>query len=271
MLGALCLISALFFFWDTLTRWPDRKSLRTRRTIIVNLAFAAISVWELNFADSATSLVCLGLGGLVVFSAHTKTIKRKPALLTVVIPVVLCTNLILQFAFGIDLKAALAGGVGRDPTLTGRTVIWDAVLRMPINPLLGAGYESFWVGDRINAVWNLTGPGINEAHNGYLEVYLQLGLVGVVLLTTFLIGCYRTICRRTKPFNDVASFSLALWTIVLFYNMTESAAFRGQLLWDIFLLTAIVIPQARLARRSFTSEEQSAHDIYKPLNEHTVA
>src|SRR6266571_4965257 len=33
-LGALCLISGLFFFWDTLRRWPERKEGRTKRIIM---------------------------------------------------------------------------------------------------------------------------------------------------------------------------------------------------------------------------------------------
>ena len=39
MLGALCLVSGLFFFWDTVTRWSDRKERRTKRIILVNIAF----------------------------------------------------------------------------------------------------------------------------------------------------------------------------------------------------------------------------------------
>lgn len=242
MLGVLCMISGLFFFWDTLVRWPDRKDRRTRRIIVMNLVFFALSVRELNLADSATSRVCMALGCLVIAAAHTRMVKRTPALLTTLIPLAICTNLILQFGLGIDLKAELAGTVGRDATLTGRTVIWDAVLRMHTNPLVGTGYESFWLGKRLIDVWTLTGPGINEAHNGYLELYLELGIFGVILLAVFLIACYRTIRRRFKPFSDFASFSLALWTIVLFYNMTESAMFRGQLMWNVFMLTAIVAP-----------------------------
>ena len=66
---------------------------------------------------------------------------------------------------------------------------------MHTNPLVGTGYESFWLGPRLKDVWAQTGAGINEAHNGYLEVYLNQGLIGLVLLGGFLIASYRTICR----------------------------------------------------------------------------
>ena len=41
-LGDICLVSGLFFFWDTVALWAGRKQSRTRRIILVNLAFLAI-------------------------------------------------------------------------------------------------------------------------------------------------------------------------------------------------------------------------------------
>jgi O-antigen ligase len=154
----------------------------------------------------------------------------------------------LAFVFGIDINAAVAGSLGRDPTLTGRSTIWNAVLSTQTNPLLGTGYESFWLGDRLIKVWRQTGPGINEAHNGYLEIYLNQGIIGLLLLGVFLMSSYYIVWRQVGMASSVGALSLALWTILPFYNVTESA-FRGQLLWVIFLLGAVVVP-ARKNRRS---------------------
>jgi O-antigen ligase len=242
MLGVLCLISGVFFFWDTVTRWSDRKEPRTRRIIFVNVAYIAMTLWQLDLANSATSRVCLVIGCLVILAAHSKFAQHHPGFLKAMIPASFCLYLIL--AFGFDINGALAGAVGRDPTLTGRTNIWDAVLSTHTNPLFGTGYQSFWLGPRLFRVWEQAGVGIQEAHNGYLEVYLHLGSIGVLLLCLFLIASYLTICRRLNSFSSYASLSLALWTILLFYNMTEAAAFNGQLMWEIFVLGAIVVPQA---------------------------
>jgi hypothetical protein len=89
--------------------------------------------------------------------------------------------------------------------------------------------------------------GINEAHNGYLEVYLNLGVIGLFLLLGFLIASYRDICKKLKPFSSVASLALALWTIILFYSVTE-AGFRSGLLWLTFLLGGIAVPGRALDR-----------------------
>ena len=82
---------------------------------------------------------------------------------------------------------------------------------------------------------------INEAHNGYLEVYLNLGIIGLFLLVGFVIASYRTICKRLRPFSNLASLTLALWIILLFFSVTE-AGFRSGLMWVTFLLGAIAVP-----------------------------
>ena len=239
MLGVLCLVSGIFFFWDTVTRWPDRKERPTRRIIFVNVAFIGMTLWLLHLADSATSRVCLTLGCLVIAAAHRTSMKRNPFLLKVLIPASLCLYMILQFGFGIN--GALAGLVGRNSTFTGRTELWNILLSMHTNPLVGTGYESFWLGPRLQMIWAKFAV-VNEAHNGYLEIYLNLGLIGLLLLSGVLITSYRTICKRLMPHSSFGALSLALWTVLLFYNVTEAAFKGGQLMWLAFLLGAISVP-----------------------------
>src|SRR5205807_6390504 len=52
MFGVACSISGIFFFWDTVTRWSDRKQLQTKRIIVVNLAFIAMTLWVLSISSS---------------------------------------------------------------------------------------------------------------------------------------------------------------------------------------------------------------------------
>jgi exopolysaccharide production protein ExoQ len=241
MLGLACLVSGIFFFWDTVTRWSDRKERRTKRIIAVNFGLIAMTLWLLNLANSATARVCLVIGCLIIAAAHSRAVRRHPAFLKVLIPA--CFFLYLILAYGFDINAKLAGAVGRDPTLTDRTLLWKILLSLHTNPLLGTGYQSFWLGPRLEWVWH-NFEQVNEAHNGYLEVYLNLGLIGLFLLSGFLMASYRSICRRLTSHSGLAfaSLSLALWTVLLFYNVTE-AAFGGGLVWLTFLLGAIVTPR----------------------------
>ncbi|HKW64956.1 MAG TPA: O-antigen ligase family protein [Candidatus Acidoferrum sp.] len=242
MLGVACLVSGIYFFWDTLSRWANRRERRMKPAILVNLLLFAMTLYLLRLSNSATSEVCLVLGCLVVAAANLRLIKRHPGILKVAIPIALCAYMILQFGFGIN--GEVAGMVGRNANLTGRTDLWVFILSMHTNPALGTGYESFWLGPRLAAVWaRFVGSGINEAHNGYLEVYINLGLIGLTLLSTFLIASYRNIGKALSSGLGLASLSLALWTVLLFYNVTE-AAFKGsQLMWLAFLLGAIAVSQ----------------------------
>ena len=190
MLGLLCLVSGLFFFWDILTRWYDRRDGRTKRIILLNVVFIAGTLWLLNISDSATPRICLGFGGVVMAAAHTNAAKNHPTLFKWLIPVPLCLFILLTYGFGVDIMTAVAQAAGRDPTLTDRTLIWKVLLSMNTNPWVGTGYETFWLGSRLQRVWD-SGFHVNEAHNGYLQVYLNLGLVGLCLVLGFLIASYR--------------------------------------------------------------------------------
>src|SRR5690606_19424351 len=255
MLGVLCLVSGLFFFWDVLHRWHDRANRQTKQIILVDLVFIGMTLWLIGKVDSKTSSVCLVLGCIVVALAHPQLVQRRPNLLAVLIPVGIGFYLLLQFGFGVDIIAVVTEALGRSPDLTGRTNIWNVVLSAGTSVLLGAGYESFWLGDRLLWVWERAGP-VNQAHNGYLELYLNLGALGLALLMGFLLASYGKIARTFKASPSLGSLGLAMWAVLLFYNFTE-AAFRGQLIWVAFLLVAIAVPDAseRLTRATHSPGE----------------
>ena len=81
---------------------------------------------------------------------------------------------------------------------------------------------------------------INEAHNGYLEVYLNLGYAGIFLLLLFVATVYRNICKKLKPFSSIGSLTLAIWTAFVFHNSTE-ADFRSGLMWLVFVVAALAV------------------------------
>jgi len=239
MLGVTCLIGGLFFFWDTVTRWSTRNSRRTKRVIAVNLLFLGMTLWLLNLSNSATSSLCFVLGCTVIAAANTKASHRHPAVIKVILPAAFVLYVVL--ALGFNINAHVAGAVNRDPTLTDRTKIWTLLLAMHTNPLIGTGYESFWLGPRLQQIWQRFGR-LNEAHDGYLEVYLNLGGAGLFLLLTFLVASYKRICIELRPSSGLASLALAMWTILLLYSVTE-VGFRTGPLWVTFLLVILVVPR----------------------------
>ena len=226
MLGLLCLVSGLYFLWDIFARWPHRRQRRTKLILAVDVAFLTMSVLLLQTAQSTTSKLCLTLGGLVILVSQSKFIRWRPAILKAAIPGVFCLYLVLVFVF--EMSGTLAKAVGKDPTLTDRTGIWAFLLGMHTNPLIGTGYQSFWLGPRLDYFWHASGFGhINEAHNGFIEVYLELGVIGVVLLIGFLIASYRTMYKRFVSSPSAGILGLAVWLVLIFYNVSEAAFEAG--------------------------------------------
>jgi exopolysaccharide production protein ExoQ len=246
MLGVLCLVSGIFFFWDTVTRWHQRRDNRVRRVMLVDIALISMALYLLNLCGSKTSTVCLILGCLMITAAHSNFGQRHINWIKAMAPAVFLFYLILTLGFG--MTAQLSETVGGSADMSDRTHIWNVLLSVPINPVLGCGYQSFWLGPRIQWVWaRLNGDNVFEAHNGYLQIYLDLGLIGLVLLCTFLIATYRKICKQLKPLTARGSLGLGLWTLLLLYNITE-ASFEVDLLLVTFLLAAIPVSERALNR-----------------------
>lgn len=240
-LGLLCLASGIFFFWDAATRWHQRREIRVRRVLLVNAAFIGMALYLLHLCGSKTSTVCLILGCLMIAAAHSTLGQRHIGWLKAMAPTIFVLYLILTVGFG--LGAQMSEAVGGTADMSDRTRIWQVLLSAPINPVLGCGYQSFWLGPRIQWVWSrLTGDNVFEAHNGYLQTYLDLGVIGVLLVCAFLIATYRKICKRLDPLTPLASLSLGLWSLLLLYNVTE-AALGGGLLWFTLLMGCMTVPE----------------------------
>lgn len=258
LLGLLCAVGVIFFVWDTITRWPERKERRTKRIIMVNVAFIAMALWLLPLAHTVTSDVCVALSCFLIFLAHSQTGQRHSGLLKTLAPALFIGYVILAAGFG--MASQLAEAVGKNASMGDRTLIWQICLSAHTNPLLGTGYESFWLGSRMKWFDSLAkGANVHEAHNGYLAVYLDLGLIGLFLLGLFLIASYRTICKRLKNFDSLGSLSLALWTTLVFFNVTE-AGFEMGFMWIVFMVVALVVPE-RVKKQWRSPPPLDAEDI----------
>jgi len=239
-LGMLCLVSGIFFFWDTITRWSQRREPRTKRIILVNITFIYMIVWLLNLAESTTAMICLGLGCLMIAAAHSNLSRRHPNWLRALAPMIFAVYLILAVGFGMGGQMAVAAG--KSSNMSDRTHIWEVVLSVPINPVIGTGYQSFWLGPRVQWMWErLDGDSVLSTHNGYLQIYTELGLIGLFIICCYLIATYLKICKRLNPFTPLGSLGLGVWSLLLFYNVSE-ACLSMTVLFVAFLLTAIAVP-----------------------------
>jgi exopolysaccharide production protein ExoQ len=243
-LGALCMVSALFLLVEIHKQWTSGN----RRSFIVkgDLCLFAAAIWLLHKSHSATSLLAFIAGAITYWALGLKQLRR--ARTPWMFSLVLVFTLIIPLGFyGVGLTGAdstlgsFVDLTGHSETFWGRTVLWKDVIDTAPNPLLGSGYESFWLGSRLEKLWDLYWWRPTEAHNGFVDVYASLGLVGVAILIGVIIQSYRRLFRLFVQDNadDYARIGLAFLTAALLYNVTEAAFLGLSSIWFIVLLVSI--------------------------------
>jgi len=223
-MGAMMVYGALAAMAAILAGSKHRK-----RMVFTILLCAAMIV----MSKSKTSLVALmiGLLGSFLFAA----MRRGPATAVVVVwlgvTVVGAGVIVLWLAPELVFHA-----LGKDPSLTGRTDIWAALLRQSAKaPMTGYGYAVFWTLDSAPANWirKETGWLVPTAHNGWLDILAQLGWVGVGLCALALGGALLVGLFRFQRLRDGYWATLFL---VIFLMTTFSESFileRNGVVWAL--------------------------------------
>ena len=260
-LGVICLIYGVTYVWSFRAAYRDRENPKRNRRLGLYALLLGIIAWLLWTCNAITSISGLLMSTTVMLIAgHRKIVRTRPLVHILVVGIIALS----VFALFFDSSGALVGSLGRNATLTGRTKIWHQVLQVPINPLFGAGFESFWLGDRLDKIWTLRNQLLNEAHNGYLEVYLNLGWVGVGLLTLVLLTTYTGVIATFRQDPEWGGLLLAYLIGAIVYGLTE-AAFRMLTATWTFLLFARLAATQRVPRASQlrVAPRKSAGAIYE--------
>jgi O-antigen ligase len=238
MLGMICLIFGLACLWRFMQVLRTAKSAVRNKRLLAHGVVLVMTVWLLWRANSVTSISCFVMAGTLMVLVSFPGFGRKRVLVHLVVASGLAISLSALFLNAGGLVQAL----GRDPTLTGRTDLWKAVVAMNPNQFLGAGFESFWLGTRLEKVWSLFGWHPNEAHNGYLEIYLNLGWIGILLYATVIVIGYRNVMRALRLDPESGRLRLAYFFVGVAYSFTEAGFRMMNPVWVAFLLAIIAVP-----------------------------
>lgn len=156
---------------------------------------------------------------------------------------------------GVALTGALAGFIllwpevffeliGKDPSLTGRTDIWAALIdTIAAQPWLGYGYGAFWNPDSEPAYWVRLSVEWDAptAHNGWLDIALSVGVTGVVL---FAISFGATLMRalRLGLKHRFAIFALGYLAQLGLFSFSESMLLeQNSLVWVTYVALAALM------------------------------
>lgn len=150
MLGMVCMIFGLASMWCVCTGLRAPKSSRRTRSLMAQTVVLVTALWLLLKADSMTSFSCFLLGSILIVATSFPALARKRAAIHLLVVVLVLAAFSVLF---LGLDPGVLDMMGKNPTLTGRTDIWAVVLHLTVNPLFGAGFESFWLGPRLDKIW----------------------------------------------------------------------------------------------------------------------
>lgn len=139
----------------------------------------------------------------------------------------------------------ILGFFGKDLTLTGRIPLWRSLIPLILErPLVGYGYGAFWAGDPSVAIrasfwW------AKQAHNGYLDLWLEIGLIGILISIMLLLHTLTQAGLKAFQNLDVIYKFIFLYTFfLLLSNITEAmlleSGLNKALYWAILCYSHIV-------------------------------
>jgi exopolysaccharide production protein ExoQ len=231
-LGLSCLLVGVGCAWRILLK---RESVDR-----YDLLIGGLLAWLLYLSNSKTSLACLVIAiAILAYAARPASSKRPTRLMTVAV-----ASVVLYMAGDamFDLRNYVLNVLNRDPTLTNRTDVWDYLLSLGSNPIVGTGFMSFWTGDRMRSVWKEFGTPINQAHSGYLEQYLNLGYIGLGFLCAITFSALASVRRQLNVDYASGVLRFCILVLALLYNYTEASFYGTNNMWVLFLAASIDPP-----------------------------
>lgn len=204
------------------------------RTAWVTLAILLFAFWPLRALRNSNTSLALRL--LVVFT------------------VFVCGGLFLLASFyqeGLEL-------IGRDEDLSSRTKIWAFAFEFGMaKPILGHGYRVFWTVDNAGYIYRLLNwdGGIGHAHNGYIDVWLDLGFVGLGLFIIAFVVAIRNALARLTETTDAFGYWYPICLIFLAVTGITERTFlqQGTIEWVLFVTLSFYLTIPRAAAQPATS------------------
>ncbi len=207
-----------------------------------------IGYWSMLALSTALLLLTGSKTGLLVMLILLLLLPLYRAMRwkdTLVIPMLIAVILVVG-----SVSTMLVGnweaillGLGRDPSLSGRTELWQAALeKISERPWGGYGFRAFWQPQgEATVIWQILGYEPPHAHNGYLNTTLDLGLVGLGLFgLSWLITYVRSIQHLWYSRGMIGLLPVMYATFMFMYNHTESTiAEHNSIFWAEFVAISL--------------------------------
>lgn len=222
---------------------------------LIRLAYVLFSIFLVYKTHSATGLIILCVTICVaILLRMTSRVGVKEVWIVLLGGIILAVGLAFMFA---QYLPVLITALGKSANLTGRTRIWSAVFSSLLKrPILGYGYGGFWWGAKGEA-YNIdvaVGWSVPYSHNGFLDVWLELGGVGLALILFSLLKAFRDgfLALRVERSN-YSQWCLCIVVLTVLYNLDEGTFLaQTELAWVLYMVacTALSLTAGEVRERT---------------------
>ncbi len=201
-------------------------NVTSRLSRLINYSISILAAGAVILSGSSTNTLglILVIGILTLFySDKIFAVLGLGRTVSFVIVFFMTLSGLLTYFLSSDLMAIVPGLFGKDTSLTGRDAIWLFLgSEIEKQPWFGYGYGTYWIlgTGLIDTFLYNVGWKVNTAHNGYVEIILQLGFIGIIAFLILII----VYVYRIRKIKDEAAFITLITMLVI--NFTESLIFQ---------------------------------------------
>jgi exopolysaccharide production protein ExoQ len=203
-----------------------------------------ISALLLILSQSGTAILCLGvllicMPGFWLLRQSRKVLMIGGSFFSVAMIVLITYG----YFHAAEIGFAILERLGKTSTLSGRGPLWFLCLKyISQRPWLGYGYNAFWLGadgQYSSQIWKILHWEVPHAHNGFLELCLDVGVIGLALFLCVFVGALVQTIKAIKHARSQEAVWTILFLIFVFVgNISESGLLSGNnAFWIVFVST----------------------------------
>jgi exopolysaccharide production protein ExoQ len=238
-------------------------SQRRHRAKYVVMFLLCCALLLLSKSSTAVVVSIVMLAVLLCRKALFLRTRQLLAIAVILVPFLACALFWL-----VESSDQILRVLGRTSSLTGRVPLWEMVAKeIAVHPFLGHGFTAFWhswEGERVSdtVAWEVAVP---HAHNGFLEVWLGLGIIGLALVVIGLWRNFRFAVRAARNHREVdQAWPLLLVVFTVFYNLTETSLLAvNSILWMAYVANSFwMVRVVQEEKHEIALEQEQSELVY---------
>ena len=247
-LGVLCALLSFTLIWAVLRKFHSGELFKSRYHTLADALVIGIGLFLLfggggTYSATSIFIFIVGITTLLVLS----WMKNLSIYVSNNLKAMIIVGVGLFLLIGTSILPNFLSLLGRNKLLSGRDEIWSSVLEVASqNSVFGVGYGAYW--GVVEEAYSKH-HGVMQSHSGYLEVYLQVGIVGIIALFAFFMEFCGKLRREVNYAFDWGVLGLCFLIMVLLYNYSEAAFIEAGFFWTVtvFLTVLFSAPYGRNA------------------------